>query len=175
MCIFPRFERLSPFPIVLFNCCKSKKINPNSNYVLYRIFTKKSALANTFHKYERLCSKKQIDTLFEKGQTQIAYPIKLISLAQKTELKLEVKAMFVVPKKKFKNANDRNTLKRRMREAYRLQKGGLYDLLPITKLNLAFLYYGSKSEDYDVISKAVAKLLNNLTKENGTNGKPEAK
>ena len=110
--------------------------------------------------------------MFEKGQTHSAYPIKLISLAQKTEGKPDIKAMFVVPKKKFKHANERNTLKRRMREAYRLQKSGFYTEIGVTKLNLAFLYYGSKTEEYHTIFKAVVKLLNNLTKENSTNGKP---
>jgi len=79
--------------------------------------------------------------------------------------------MFVVPKKNFKHANDRNKLKRRMREAYRLQKEDFYKSLELIKINLAFLYYGNKPEEYDTIFKAIAKLLNNLTKENGTNGR----
>jgi ribonuclease P protein component len=121
-------------------------------------------LANTFHKHERLCSKKQIDELFDSGASRNAYPIKLIHLAYKSE-KPNVKAMFVVPKKKFKRASDRNTLKRRMREAYRLQKAGLYQVAGTTGLNLAFLYYGSKEEDYQTIYKALSKLLDNLTGE----------
>lgn len=125
---------------------------------------------NTFHKNERLCSKKQIDTLFEKGQTVNAYPIKLIYLGGRSESKTDVKAMFVVPKKKFKHANDRNKLKRRMREAYRLQKGEFYVSIGSYKLNLAILYYGNKTEEYDTIFKATAKLLNNLTKQIGTGG-----
>lgn len=108
--------------------------------------------------------------MFEKGQTLSAYPIKVIYLGQKTEAKPEVKAMFVVPKKKFKHANDRNKLKRRMREGYRLQKGEFYELVGSTKLNLAFLYYANKSEEYEVIFKALAKLLNNLTKQISTSG-----
>jgi ribonuclease P protein component len=79
--------------------------------------------------------------------------------------KPEVKAMFVVPKKKFKRANERNTLKRRMREAYRLQKTGFYDAIGKTGLNLAFIYFGSKEEDYQAIFKALSKLLNNLTRQ----------
>jgi ribonuclease P protein component len=102
--------------------------------------------------------------LFEKGQTHSVYPIKLISLGQKTELKADIKAMFVVPKKKFKHANDRNILKRRMREAYRLQKADFYTAIGVTKLDLAFLYYGSKTEEYDIVFKAITKLLNTLTK-----------
>ena len=109
--------------------------------------------------------------MFEKGQTISAYPIKLIYLGSKTEVKTAVKAMFVVPKKKFKHANDRNKLKRRMRESYRLQKGEFYALLvEETKLNMAFLYYSSKAEEYDVVFKAITKLLNNLTKQNSMDG-----
>jgi ribonuclease P protein component len=78
--------------------------------------------------------------------------------------------MFVVPKKKFKHANDRNTLKRRMREAYRLQKGEFYISLGPYKLDVALLYYANKTEEYDTIFKATAKLLNNLTKQISTGG-----
>lgn len=108
--------------------------------------------------------------MFEKGKSISAYPLKLIFLDDEAEAKHEVKAMFVVPKRKFKHANDRNKLKRRMRESYRLQKSDFYTLIGPLKLNLAFLYYGSKSEEYDVISKATAKLLNNLTKQISTSG-----
>ncbi len=83
--------------------------------------------------------------------------------------------MFVVPKKKFKHANDRNRLKRRMRESYRLQKSEFYLSIGATKLNLAFLYYSSKAEEYEAISKATTKLLNNLTKQIGTGGVETAK
>lgn len=73
--------------------------------------------------------------------------------------------MFVVPKKKFKRANERNTLKRRMREAYRLQKAELYKTIGNTGLHLAFIYYGNKEEDYQSIYKSLSKLLNNLTRQ----------
>jgi ribonuclease P protein component len=126
---------------------------------------------NTFHKNERLCSKKQIDVLFEKGQTLSAYPIKIIFLERKNEAASAVMAMFVVPKKKFKHANDRNKLKRRMRESYRLQKNEFYNSVGGAKLDLALLYYGNKTEEYDTIFKAISKLLNNLTKQISTGGK----
>lgn len=69
--------------------------------------------------------------------------------------------MFVVPKKKFKHANDRNKLKRRMREAYRLQKTDFYKLIEEKGqgVDIAFLYYGNKSEDYASIFTAIQKLL----------------
>jgi ribonuclease P protein component len=103
--------------------------------------------------------------LFEKGRTASAYPVKIIFLGSAMEEGRQVRAMFVVPKKKFKHANDRNKLKRRMREAYRLQKDGFYGTVGNTKLNLAFLYYANKTEEYSIISKAIGKLLNNLTQQ----------
>lgn len=69
--------------------------------------------------------------------------------------------MFVVPKKKFKHANDRNKLKRRMREAYRLQKIQFYTQFEGKQLqvSLAFIYTGSTAEPYDTIYKSMHKLL----------------
>lgn len=69
--------------------------------------------------------------------------------------------MFVVPKKKFKHANDRNKLKRRMREAYRLQKKEFYDKLEGNNqnVNMAFIYIGNTAEPYSVIYASLQKLL----------------
>ena len=75
--------------------------------------------------------------------------------------------MFVVPKKKFKKSPDRNKLKRRMREAYRLQKKVLLENLTAKNLNLslAFLYISGNEEPYSVIYPAINKLLSFLTAE----------
>ena len=48
--------------------------------------------------------------------------------------------MFVVPKKKHKRANKRNIIKRRMREAYRLNKQTLYESVGNTKYDIMFVY-----------------------------------
>lgn len=118
-------------------------------------------LKNTFNKQERLYGKKAIDLLFEKGSPLSRQPIKMI---YKSSLPTQVfpgKVMFVVPKKKFKHAHDRNLLKRRMREAYRLSKNAFYEKLNAkgVKINCAFIYLSNKTEDFETIDKALQALL----------------
>jgi ribonuclease P protein component len=76
-------------------------------------------------------------------------------------LAFPAQAMFVVPKRNFKRSPDRNKLKRRMREAYRLSKSGFYEALEQEgkKLVLAFIYTGKKQESFSVIDASVKKLL----------------
>lgn len=118
-------------------------------------------LKNTFHKQERLSGKKAIDLLFAKGKGSSIAPLKLII---KTSLSTQIypaRTMFVVPKKKFKRAHDRNLLKRRMREAYRINKNSFYASLNDKglKVSCAFLYTNGKPDTYAVIEKALIELL----------------
>jgi ribonuclease P protein component len=123
-----------------------------------------NTIKNTFHKQERLCSKKQMEVLFKNGTSHNAYPVKLIYLVTPVDLQFPAQAMFVVPKRNFKRSPDRNLLKRRMREVYRLQKRFLYQELTAAnkKCIIAFLYTGKKEEKYDVIELAIKKLLNKI-------------
>jgi ribonuclease P protein component len=108
--------------------------------------------------------------LFEKGKSLVVFPIKLTFCFTPVNLKFPAQAMFVVPKRSFKKAHDRNKLKRRMREAYRLNKKTSYnDLVPFqTKMILAFLYVGKKSEDFTSIESCMQKLMKNCLSENKT-------
>ncbi|MEO6306110.1 MAG: ribonuclease P protein component [Bacteroidia bacterium] len=117
-----------------------------------------------FHKQERLCSKKQIDMLFQKGSTAIAFPLKLIWLETDIEYVKPCQAMFVVPKRSFKQAHDRNKLKRRMREAYRLNKAPFYEFVisKNKKIILSFLFVGKKIEEYKEIETSVVSHLKKI-------------
>jgi ribonuclease P protein component len=71
-------------------------------------------------KHEILRSKKKIKELFEDGSSFFVYPFKVYFLHEQTAAPTQV--LFSVSKKYFKRAVDRNLIKRRMREAYRLNK-----------------------------------------------------
>ena len=92
----------------------------------------------TFKKEERLCNKKLIDELFHNGSSFLCYPFKVSWLLVDEPAQFPAQVLFSVSKKRYKRAVDRNLIKRRMREAYRLHKQQhLYDLLsmqPIKRL-----------------------------------------
>jgi ribonuclease P protein component len=106
--------------------------------------------------------------LFSSGSSVNAYPLKLTFLETKTELQFPVQAMFVVPKRNFKKAHDRNRIKRRMREYYRLNKKNLYEQLNQKgqKYILAFIFTGKKEEEYPAIGAAFDKLFEKMLKQN---------
>ena len=80
----------------------------------------------TLSKEERLSWKRYIDLLFEKGQSFVAFPLRVVYLPLEEEMSAPVSILISVPKKKFKRAVKRNLIKRQVREAYRVRK---YDLI----------------------------------------------
>ena len=99
----------------------------------------------TLSKEERLSWKRYIDLLFAKGQSFVAFPLRVVYLAVEEETLAPVSILVSVPKKKFRRAVKRNLIKRQVREAYRVRK---YDLIdPLTGKNkrmlVAFLYLDS--------------------------------
>ena len=105
-----------------------------------------------------------MEVLFKNGLSSATYPIKLVYLETPVDLFYPAQSMFVVPKRLFKKAHDRNTIKRRMREIYRLNKAVFYEGLmeKNKKMILAFIYIGKKEEDYQTLQKALLKLLQKI-------------
>jgi len=110
----------------------------------------------SFKKEERLTSKMTISSLFQSGKPVISYPLKI--LYQRADSgHYPASVAIVVPKKLFKKAADRNQIKRRIREAYRLNKVEFYQKLFKANigLNLVIQYQHREIVDYHTIKKGL--------------------
>lgn len=112
----------------------------------------------TFSKAERLSSKKDIEELFAKGSSFHTYPIRVKFFH--TDRKTDHSVLISVPKRSFKRAVDRNLLKRRIREAYRLNKSqlGKHNY----SIHLALLYTGKEILDFNIIEKKLILCLQQI-------------
>lgn len=107
---------------------------------------------------ERLRSLGAIRRLFESGQSGFIYPFRYVWYAEVDEVP-SVEVLFSVPKKFHKRANKRNILRRRTKEAYRLQKMLIHRLTENTNLDMALIYSSKEVLPYKTIENAVRKIL----------------
>jgi len=114
-----------------------------------------------FRKEERLRKEKDIQELFDKGSSFYLFPFKVFILSNEHAGYLAHQVLISVSKKNFKRAVDRNAIKRRIREAYRLQKQVLPDF---PKLKTGFVYAHKEILDFDDIKKKMGQCLAKIPK-----------
>ena len=119
----------------------------------------------TFKKHERLKHRKDITALFKGGSTFFCYPVKIFYLftGRATTTQSPVLAGFTVPKKLYKLSVTRHLLRRRMVEAWRLNKQALYACIPPHLcLHLFFVYTAKEELPYSKIEPGITKAIANL-------------
>jgi len=118
----------------------------------------------TFKKEERLCSKKRIEQLFHNGSSFLLYPFRVTWLSDSRQDGVPVQVIINVSKRRFKRAHDRNLIRRRIREAYRLHKNNnLYCFIAEGRqLFLAVNYIGKEISSYQFIEKKLLAVFERL-------------
>lgn len=111
------------------------------------------------YKKEKLCSPTAIDALFARSggaSAALSYPLRAV-WRRREERRAECpQFVVVVPKKRVRHAVDRVALRRRIREAYRLNR----DLLEgAGRVDIAFVWVGATTGRYSSIERAMQRLL----------------
>lgn len=125
-----------------------------------------------FTKAERLSSKKEITALFNEGKSFAISHIRVVYRFLPKQEERPNAILVSVPKKYFKHAVDRNLLKRRIREAYRLNKGLLQNMP--ARVEFMLLYQKRRIATFAEIEEIVKKALERILAEACAEASPEA-
>ena len=116
----------------------------------------------SFHKEERLKSRKVISRLFKEGKSIKSYPLRVV-WTEINPRKGEFSIQFTqtVPRRSFIKANQRNLLRRRIREAYRINKNWLYKNIPENSPQFAVMviYIAKETLPFEEVEKATQKWM----------------
>ena len=119
------------------------------------------------NKSEKLCSRTAVNSLFDEGKSLMAFPLRA---AYRVRPRGEQPLQFLIsiPKKRIRKAVDRVTLRRRTREAYRLNRHEL--LTPVLErldcgVDIAFVYLDNTPAPYSVVNEKMISLLTRIAQE----------
>jgi ribonuclease P protein component len=114
-------------------------------------------------KSEKLHSFGAIRRLFSEGRGGFVYPFRYVVYTEHAE-EMSAEVLFSTPKKFLKRANKRNKVRRRMREAYRLNKALLLSSNEPRMMQIALIYSSKEVIDYNTIENATKKILEIIAK-----------
>jgi len=133
-------------------------------------------LSHRLYKKEKLCGTLSVDALFDPAAkadgtvaSALAYPVKMLWRHNPSRHNdVDVRFVITVPKRRLHRAVDRVTMRRRIREAYRLTRptppvgvAGTGNTMS-RRLDVAFVYVGNNLEPYARVARAMKRLLNTL-------------
>ncbi len=123
---------------------------------------------NTRHKFrksERLTSRKEIQSLFDQGESFYVFPFRVYwKESELPNREYPVQIAFAVPKRIHKNASTRNRIRRKVREAYRTNKQSWFEQLKDKQVSLAvLLIYTAKEETtYSTVQEKIIRIMHRL-------------
>ena len=116
-------------------------------------------------KKDKLCSVRAIEQLFGAGGAEfstLAYPLRALARTDNMRSSDAAIAFFIsVPKKRLRHAVDRVAMRRRVREAYRLNRCN-YPLPEGVRLDVAFVYVADRLKSYRSVERAMTRILGAL-------------
>ena len=135
----------------------------------------------TLGKSEKLRHRTLVEGVFSEGKTIYEYPLRATYRIIGDDETLEgyfrngvpshvglLQMLITIPKKKLRHAVDRVLMRRRIREAYRLNRHELRDAAEkagVRSVEMAFIYLHREESDYHTIEKKMKRLLSKIAKE----------
>lgn len=147
-------------------------------YYLCHMNPSQSGTNLRFGKEERLHHRTLVETLFSRGKSIYAFPLRCVWLhLRKDEIERlfsshvptglsPLQMLVTVPKKKRRHAVDRVLMRRRIREAYRISRIELKDTMrrqdDESLLLMAFIYLSDSNAPFSEIEDKMGTLLSKL-------------
>ena len=118
------------------------------------------------NKDEKLCSRTAVNLLFDEGKSLMAFPLRA-AYRLRPRGDHPVQFLISIPKKRIRKAVRRVTLRRRTREAYRLNRRTLLE--PALEqsgwgVDIAFVYLDNSLAPYSVINEKMIGLLTRIAR-----------
>ena len=116
------------------------------------------------NKDEKLCSRTAVNLLFDEGKSLMAFPLRA-AYRLRPQGEHPVQFLISIPKKRIRRAVQRVTLRRRVREAYRLSRRDLLQPALIESgwgVDIAFVYLDNTPAPYSVIQEKMTTLLQRI-------------
>ncbi|WP_417012491.1 ribonuclease P protein component [Alistipes sp.] len=114
--------------------------------------------SRTLPRTERLRTLGAIRRLFDSGESGFVYPFRYVWFAEADD-RMSAEVLFSVPKKFHKRANRRNLLRRRTKEAYRLNKERLMGGGKSAAVDMALVYCTKEVVPYKTVEHALRRIL----------------
>lgn len=125
----------------------------------------------TLHKKQKLCSELAVEKLFAGGGAEFSrlhYPLRAVGRNNPGRSSdAPVAFLISVPKKRLRHAVDRVLMRRRIREAFRLNHRN-YEIPSGSRIDLAFIYVADGVVSYAKAERAVCRILQALSEHYST-------